>query len=137
MRYSRTHEWVELEDNNIVAVGISNRAQEALGEVVFVEFPEKGEEFEQDDPMGNIQFRGGAVIYFHAPITGEVIEVNIALEDSPDLVNRSPEGDGWIVRMRIEVPGELNVLMTPAEYEEYEEEILEEEFKFDDEEEEY
>jgi len=63
--------------------------------------------------------------------------VNIVLEDSPDLVNRSPEGDGWIVRMRMEVPGELNVLMTPGEYKEYEEEILEEEFKFDDEEEEY
>lgn len=136
MRYSRTHEWVEPEDKNIVAVGISDRAQQEFGEVVFVEFPEEGEEFEQDDPMGNIQSSSGAVIYIHAPITGEVVEVNSALENSPDLINISPEGDGWIVKMRVEVPGELNVLMTPEEYEDYEEEVLEEEFEFDDEEEE-
>ena len=137
MRYSRTHEWVETEDKDIVAVGISNRAQEEFGEVVFVEFPEEGEEFEQDDPMGNIQSSSGAVIYIHAPITGEVIEINNALESSPDLINISPEGDGWIVKMRVEVPSEMNVLMTPEEYEDYEEEVIEEEYEFDDEEEEY
>jgi len=137
VRYSRTHEWVETEDKDIVAVGISNRAQEEFGEVVFVEFPEEGEEFEQDDPMGNIQSSSGAVIYIHAPITGEVIEINNALESSPDLINISPEGDGWIVKMRVEVPSEMNVLMTPEEYEDYEEEVIEEEYEFDDEEEEY
>ena len=137
MRYSRTHEWVETEDKDIVAVGISNRAQEEFGEVVFVEFPEEGEEFEQDDPLGNIQSSSGAVIHIHAPVTGEVIEINNALEISPDLINVSPEGDGWIVKMRMEVPNEINVLMTPEEYEDYEEEVIEEEFEFDDEEEEY
>jgi len=136
VRYSRTHEWVEPEDKNTVAVGISNRAQLEFGEVVFVEFPEEGEEFEQDDPMGNIQSSSGAVIYIHAPITGEVVEVNNALESSPDLINISPEGDGWIVKMRVEVPSEMNVLMTPEEYEDYEEEVIEEEYEFDDEEEE-
>jgi len=137
VRYSRTHEWVETEDKDIVAVGISNRAQEEFGEVVFVEFPEEGEEFEQDDPLGNIQSSSGAVIYIHAPVTGEVIEINNALEISPDLINVSPEGDGWIVKMRMEVPNEMNVLMTPEEYEDYEEEVIEKEFEFDDEEEEY
>ena len=71
----------------------------------------------------------------HSPVTGEVVEVNHALENSPDLVNRSPEGDGWFVKMRMESPKEIGALMTPAEYEEYEEEIIEEEEDFEDEEE--
>jgi glycine cleavage system H protein len=136
VRYTSTHEWVEAEDEGIVTVGISNQAQQAFGEVVYVEPPEEGEEFEQDEPMGNIESRDGNLMIIHAPITGEVIEVNSALETSPDLMNRSPEGDGWFVRMRMEVPAELETLMTLEEYEEYEEEILEQEEIFEDEEEE-
>ena len=136
MKYTRTHEWVEPEGEEIIAVGISDRAQQMFGEVVFVELPEAGEEFEQDDPLGNIESIDGEVMYVHSPITGEVIEVNGALERSPDLINRSPEGDGWLVRMRMDVPKELGALMTPAEYEEYEEEVIEED-QFEDEEEEY
>lgn len=135
MRYTRTHEWVESEDEGTATIGISDRAQQALGRVVFVELPEEGEEFEQDDPLGSIESIDGEVMNVYSPITGEVIEVNSALESSPDLINRSPEGDGWFVRMRMEIPKELGALMTPEEYEEYEEDlILEEE---EDEEEEY
>lgn len=137
MKYTRTHEWVEPEDEEIIAVGISDRAQQMLGEVVFVELPEEGEEFEQDDPLGSIESIDGAVINIHSPVTGEVIEVNSVLESSPDLINRSPEGDGWLVRMSVEVPAELRSLMTPEEYEEYEEDIVEQENEFEDEDDEY
>ena len=136
MRYTRTHEWVEIEDDGTAAIGISDRALQAFGEVVFVEFPEEGEEFEQDDPLGSIESIDGEVMHIHSPITGEVIEVNSALENSPDLMNRSPEGDGWIVRMSVEVPKELSALMTPEEYEEYEEDLIEEDYDLDAEEEE-
>ena len=136
MRYTRTHEWVEPEDEGIVTIGISRRAQQELGDIVFVELPEDGEEFEQDDPLGSIESMDGEVMYVHSPITGEVIEVNSALERSPDLVSKSPEGDGWLVKMRMEIPKELGVLMTLAEYEEYEEDIIEED-EFEDEEGEY
>jgi glycine cleavage system H protein len=127
VRYTRTHEWVEPEDERIVAVGISDRAQQAIGEIVFVELPEEGEEFEQDDPLGSVESTDGAAAYIYSPVTGEVIEVNRALETSPDLINRSPEGDGWIVKMRMEIPKELSALMTEEEYEVYEEDVIEEE----------
>lgn len=135
MKYTRTHEWAEPEDEEIVTVGISGRAQQTLGEIVFVEFPEEGEEFEQDDPLGSVESIDGAVMHIHSPVTGEVIEVNAALENSPDLINKSPEGDGWFVKMRMEIPKELGVFMTPDEYEEYEEDIIAEEDEFADEEE--
>jgi glycine cleavage system H protein len=137
VRYSRTHEWVETEGGGTVAIGISERTLLAFGEVVFVEFPEEGEEFEQGDPLGSIESMDGEVMHIYSPLTGEVIEVNSALESSPDLINKSPEGDGWIVRMRAEVPKELSALMTPDEYEDYEEDIIEEDYDLDEEEEEY
>ena len=135
MRYSRTHEWVEIEGGRTVTIGISERALLAFGEVVFIEFPEEGEEFEQDDPLGSVESIDGEVMHIHSPLTGEVVEVNSALENSPDLINKSPEGDGWIVRLRAEVPKELNVLMTPEEYEDYEEDLIEEDYDLEEEEE--
>ncbi len=135
MRYTKTHEWVELENDGIIAVGISSRAQRMFGAVVFVELPEEGEEFEQEDSLGTIETIDGEVVTIQSPITGEVVEINAVLEHSPDLVNRSPEGDGWFVKMRMESPREIGALMTPAEYEEYEEESIEEEEDFEDEEE--
>ncbi len=135
MRYTRTHEWVEPEDEEIAAIGISSRAQQMFGEVVFVELPEENEEFDQDDPLGSIETIDGEVVTIHSPITGEVIKVNSILENSPDLVNRSPEGDGWFIKMRMESPREIGALMTPAEYEDYEEEVIEEEEDIEDDEE--
>ena len=139
MRYTKTHEWVGVENDKgkMVVVGISDHAQQSLGEIVFVELPGEGEEFEQDDPLGSIESIDGVVINVYSPVTGEVVEVNTALESSPDLINRSPEGDGWLVKMRMEIPKELDVLMTPEEYEEYKEEIMEEEEDEEDEEDEY
>ena len=137
MRYTRTHEWVEQEDDTTVTVGISDRAQRLLGTAVFVELPKEGTEFEQEDPLGTIDSLDGEVINVYAPVTGEVIEVNTALEASPNLINRSPEGDGWLVKMRMDAPSELNSLMTPEEYEEYEEETVDEDLIPDDEDEDF
>lgn len=139
MRYTRTHEWVELGKNGIVIVGLSDRGQDEFGKVIFVDLPEVGEEFEQDDPIGTIESADGEVAHIHAPMTGVVLAVNSALENSPELINISPEGDGWIVKMRIVVPKELNTLMTSAQYEEYdgydEDYLDEDEDYYDDEDE--
>jgi len=139
LKYSRTHEWVELEDSKTAIIGISDRAQQLLGEIVFVELPEEGDEFEQDDPMGSIESEDGEVVNFYAPITGEVLEVNEALDSSPDLINRSPEGDGWLVKMHVEVPKELTLLMSPTQYEKYEDDDIEDEYEdeYEDKDEEY
>ena len=117
-------------------VTVSNIGNVIVENVTILAHEQIGEELEQDDPIGSIESIDGAVVSISSPLTGEVIEVNTALETSPDLVNRSPEGDGWIVRVRMEFPAELNSLMTEDEYEEYEEEIIEQECEFDDEEEE-
>lgn len=140
MKYTRTDEWIELEKNAIGIVGLSDRGQDEFGKIVFVELPEVGDEFEQYDPIGTIESIDGDVKHIHAPITGVVLEVNKVLENSPELINVSPEGDGWIVKMRIEVPKELNVLMSPGEYEEYDgydEDDLDEDYDYDDEDEDY
>ena len=123
MKYSRTHEWIQMEDDGTVTVGKSERAIRDFGEVSYIELPEEEEEFEQDDPLGIIESVDGEVLHIHAPVTGEIIEINSTLENSPELISKSPEGDGWFIRMSVEVPKELNALMTPDEYEDYEEEI--------------
>lgn len=129
MRYSKLHSWVELEDKETAIIGISDKAQFRLGEIIYVELPEIGDEFEQDEPIGTLESIDGAVVNFYSPITGEVIEVNSALDHSPDLINRSPEGDGWIVKMRVEIPREIGLLMTPEQYENYDEEYFDEEYE--------
>jgi len=134
MRYTKTHEWIEPESEEIAAVGITRREQSRFGEIVFVELPEVGEEFEQDDPLGNIESADGETILICSPITGEVVEINSILEDSPNLMNKSSEGDGWFVKMRMESPKEINALMTREEYEEYEEEVVEDNDDLEDEE---
>ena len=121
IKYTTTHEWIEIIDSEGI-VGITERAQQTYGSIVFVELPLVGDELEQEDTIGRIEVADGGTFPVYAPVTGEIIEVNFALEDDPDLINRSPEGDGWICRMSIEGPRELDILMGPDEYEEYEEE---------------
>jgi glycine cleavage system H protein len=124
VRYNETHACVERENDKKVIIGISDRAQRTLGEIVFVELPVEGDEFEQDDPIGTIESIDGTIVNLYAPVSGEIIEVNTALDTSPGLINKSPEGDGWIFKMRMEVPKEYNGLMTPEEYDRYEGDIL-------------
>ena len=96
--YRETHEWVRVEDDGNIVVGISDHAQEALGDMVFVELPEPGMSYQQGEACAVVEsVKAASDIY--APVSGEVIAANGDLEDSPELVNSSPYGDGWLFRM--------------------------------------
>lgn len=115
LRYRDTHEWVRLEDDGSVVVGISDHAQAALGDMVFVELPEPGMSYSQGDACAVVEsVKAASDIY--APVSGEVIESNAALEDGPALVNSDPYGDGWLFSMIPDNPDELDGLLSAAEY---------------------
>lgn len=118
LQYTKTHEWMRLEDD-IATVGITEHAQDELGDVVFVELPEPGASFDAGDSFGTIE-SVKAVSDLYAPVAGEVVEVNESLNDAPEKVNEDPYGDGWIIKFR--VTGEGDVISA----EEYEK-LLEEE----------
>jgi glycine cleavage system H protein len=112
LQYARTHEWVRREDD-IATVGITDHAQDELGDVVFVELPEVGTTFEAGQSFGTIE-SVKAVSDLYAPVGGEVVEVNEALEDGPERVNEDPYGEGWIVKFRVSGEGDL---LSAEEYE--------------------
>lgn len=117
LRYSREHEWVRLE-GDIATVGISDYAQEQLGDVVFVELPEIGAGVEQGDEAAVVEsVKAASEVY--APVSGEVTEINEALENSPETVNESPTIDGWFIRIRVSDPSEIEDLMDQAAYDAY------------------
>ena len=115
--YARSHEYVHL-DGDVALIGISNYAQKELGDVVFVELPQAGSTVEVGDELGSIE-SVKAVSELFSPVSGEVIEVNEALADKPDLVNTDPWGDGWMVKIKLTQPEEADELMTAEEYEEF------------------
>ena len=120
LRYRDTHEWVRLEDDGSVVVGISDHAQSALGDMVFVELPEPGMSYLQGDACAVVEsVKAASDIY--SPISGEVIEFNRALEDDPALVNSDPYGDGWLFSMNPDNPDEIDGLLNAAEYAELQE----------------
>lgn len=115
--YTDEHEYIEVE-GNIGTVGISTYAQEQLGDVVFVDLPATGKEFEQGDESGVVEsVKAASEIY--APVGGEVIEINEDLSGNPSLVNEDPQGDGWFYKIKIADTGELETLKTAEEYKEY------------------
>ncbi|MCE2521307.1 MAG: glycine cleavage system protein GcvH [Alphaproteobacteria bacterium] len=115
--YSREHEWIDVDDG-IGTVGISDFAQEQLGDVVFVELPESGHEVESGDELCVVEsVKAASEVY--APVSGEVVEVNDALGDDPAEVNANPYGSGWFVRIRLANAGELDELMDEDAYREY------------------
>ncbi|MCD4747975.1 MAG: glycine cleavage system protein GcvH [Thermoanaerobaculales bacterium] len=103
LRYTKSHEWVRVEGESVV-VGITNYAQDQLGEIVFVELPEVGDSVEAGTEMGTLE-SVKAVSEVLAPVSGEVLEGNERLEDEPDLVNQSPFNDGWLVRIKGSIEG--------------------------------
>ena len=121
VKYTTTHEWIEVRDSEGV-VGITERAQLIYGDIIFVDLPPVSEEFEQDDVMCRVEAADGNSFPIRAPITGEIVAVNEALEDEPDVINRSPEGDGWVCKMSVESPMELEEMMNANEYDIFEEE---------------
>lgn len=116
-RYAKSHEYVHLE-GDVGTIGITDYAQKELGDVVFVELPQVGAELEAGDELGSIE-SVKAVSELFSPVGGVVVEVNEALADNPALVNTDPFGDGWMVRMRLPDPTEVDELMTAEEYDEY------------------
>lgn len=118
LKYSKEHEWVLVEDEDGAVIGISDFAQNELGEVVFVEAPELGEKISREDPFGAVE-SVKAVSDLYAPVSGAVTEVNDALPDTPELINEDPYGEGWIIKVAMSDPGELDDLMTAEEYAAY------------------
>ena len=115
MYYTKEHEWVRVEDG-IGTVGITKHAAEQLGDIVFVELPEVGARLEQGGEAGVVEsVKAASDVY--APVSGEVVEVNEALESEPGKVNEDPEGQGWFFKVRLASPEELQELMDAAAYE--------------------
>ena len=116
LKFLDSHEWVKVDDNTVI-VGISDHAQNELGEVVFVELPAIGDEFVSGDEAAIVEsVKAASEVY--TPLSGEVIEVNEALEENPELVNTSPYEDGWFFKLRVsdENLGSIDSLMTAEEY---------------------
>jgi glycine cleavage system H protein len=117
-RFSREHEWVLDNGDGTVTMGISHYAQDALGDIVFVELPAVGDTLEAEQEFGVVE-SVKTVSDLYAPVSGEVVAVNDELEDAPELVNESPYEEGWIVRIKMSNPEELEALMDAEGYEEF------------------
>ncbi|EGG29475.1 Glycine cleavage system H protein [Aequoribacter fuscus] len=115
LRYVSSHEWVRVEDDGTATVGITNHAQEALGDVVFVELPEVGAQLGAGDEAGVVEsVKAASDIY--APIGGEIIAINENLEDNPEVINEDPYGDGWFFKMRLDDATSVDDLLTAEQY---------------------
>lgn len=116
-KYSKTHEWVEVE-GKIATVGISDHAQEELGDVVFVELPEIGKEVKKGDVLCSVEsVKAASDVY--APVSGKVIEVNTELDSSPEIINQDAEEKGWIAKIEISDEPDLSDLMSEEEYKKF------------------
>ena len=120
LKYTEEHEWVLVEDD-VATVGITDFAQDALGDVVFVELPEDGTTIEAGKSFGVVE-SVKAVSDIYAPVSGEIVEVNEELPDTPELVNTSPYEDGWMVKIKLSDPSELDDLMDADGYKAFVEE---------------
>ena len=115
--YSREHEWVRVEDD-VVVLGITEFAQQELGEVVFVELPEIGQVFDANDELGTIE-SVKAVAEVYTPVAGEILEINDAVVDDPELLNEDPHAEGWLIKIRFSSASDLKSLMNAEQYEEF------------------
>jgi glycine cleavage system H protein len=117
LKYTREHEWARLEDD-LVVIGITDYAQDALGEIVYIELPSEGDEITKGNPFGAVESTK-SVSDLYAPVSGEVVEVNEALLDSPEAINEDPYGEGWMIKVKPYDIGELQDLMDSDEYTEF------------------
>ena len=114
LKYTKDHEWIRSESGEAV-VGITEFAQGELGDIVFIEIETRGETLEKDEVFGTIE-AVKTVSDMFMPVSGEVAEVNPALEDTPDIVNKDPYGEGWMIRIKMSDPGQLGDLLTADQY---------------------
>lgn len=121
-RYAETHEWVRV-DGEFAFCGISDYAQSELNDIVFVETPEIGDRFAQGDAYGVVEsVKAASDVYL--PVAGEIVAANAALEESPEIVNSDPYGEGWFVRVQLDDPAQVSKLMDADAYREFLEELL-------------
>ena len=117
LKYASSHEWIQKNDDGTVTMGISDHAQEALGDLVFVELPEVGETFSKEEQFAVVEsVKAASDVY--APVSGEVVAVNESLEDEPELVNSNPFAEGWLVRIKPSDESEIDSLMDAEAYQE-------------------
>ncbi|GAE28345.1 glycine cleavage system H protein [Halalkalibacter wakoensis JCM 9140] len=116
LKYSEEHEWVKVEGDK-VRIGITNFAQSELGDIVFVELPEVGDEIEMNEPFGSVE-SVKTVSELYAPVSGKVVEINEDLDDSPEFVNESPYEKAWMIVIEPSDTSQIEKLMTPEQYEE-------------------
>ena len=115
LRYLSSHEWVRVEDDGTAVVGITDHAQEAMGDLVFVETPEVGSEVSATEEAGVVEsVKAASDIY--APVSGEIVAINEALEDAPETVNQDPYGDGWMFRIKMSDPSEVEKMLSAEDY---------------------
>ncbi|ERL46326.1 50S ribosomal protein L21 [Candidatus Micropelagos thuwalensis] len=120
-KFTKDHEWIDIE-GDVARIGITNYAQEQLGDVVFVELPEAGRQFQQGNDAAVVEsVKAASEVY--APVSGEIVEPNTKLEDDPALVNQDPTESGWFFTMKVSNPDELNDLMDEAAYADYVKEL--------------
>jgi len=117
LHYSKDHEWVRIEGDT-GTVGITDHAQHALGDVVYVELPKVGDSFAAHETFGSVE-SVKAVSELFCPVAGEVIEVNESLQDDPEKVNSDPYGDAWMIRLRVKDAGQVDKLLSSIEYEDF------------------
>lgn len=115
--YSKDHEWIRVNGTQAI-LGITDHAQQQLGDIVFVDCPKPGDKFSQSDPIGTIE-SVKAVAEYYAEVSGTVIEVNEALQGEPELINDDPYGEGWLVKINMSNPKEVDGLMSADEYAQY------------------
>lgn len=116
LKFTKDHEWTKIEDG-VATIGITDYAQGELGDIVFVELPAVGDTFEKAEVFGTIE-AVKAVSDLYAPLSGEVVEINENLEATPENVNSDPYGDGWMIRIKLSNPDEVDGLLAASEYEE-------------------
>ncbi len=124
LRYTNDHEWAH-EDEEVLVIGITDYAQDSLGEIVYIELPSEGDEITKGDPFGAVESTK-AVSDLYAPVSGDVVEVNEVLLDSPELINSDPYGEGWMIKVKVYDPGELEELMDFEGYTDFVEKEIEE-----------
>ncbi len=117
LKYTKEHEWVRLE-GEVATVGITDHAQQELGDIVFVDLPKPGTTLDKGKVLGSVE-SVKAVSDIYSPVSGEVVEINEELANAPEKINQDPHGEAWMVKIRVSAPGEVDTLMPAAEYEAY------------------
>lgn len=116
LKYVASHEWLRLEDDGTITVGITDHAQDLLGDVVFVDLPDVGDNITVDEEIAVVEsVKAASDVY--APISGEVVAINESLEDDPEIINSDPYGDGWFFKLKPENMADFEALMSAEDYE--------------------